>query len=112
MDPASRPPNWLKAYKDEPDLLQTYVPEVVRFREMLAAIPVTPVYPEDLAIPRGTKSLDERMRHFISTYNLLAQDALILAHAERIGVSAVATLDRDWQRVSAFDIYTCPEESK
>ncbi len=52
-------------------------------------------------------SLEERMRHFIIAYHLLAQDALILAHAERLGVSAVATLDQDWLRVAVFDIYTC-----
>ena len=37
---------------------------------------------------------------------LLPQDALILAEAERLGVYAVATLDRDWQRANAFDVYT------
>jgi predicted nucleic acid-binding protein len=49
------------------------------------------------------------MRHFITTYHLLPQDALILAEAEQLGVSAVATLDRDWQRVVEFDIYTMLE---
>jgi len=38
---------------------------------------------------------------------LLPQDALILAEAERLGVLAVATLDRDWRRAAAFDVYTC-----
>jgi hypothetical protein len=33
---------------------------------------------------------------------------LILAHAERLRVYAIATLDRDWRRASAFDVYTCP----
>jgi predicted nucleic acid-binding protein len=47
------------------------------------------------------------MHHFITTYHLFPQDALILAHAERLGVYAVATLDRDWRRASAFDVYTC-----
>ena len=37
---------------------------------------------------------------------LLPQDVLILAEAERLGVYTVATLDRDWQRASAFDVYT------
>ena len=39
---------------------------------------------------------------------LLPQDALILAEAERLGVRAVATLDSDWRRVTEFDIYTIP----
>jgi predicted nucleic acid-binding protein len=37
------------------------------------------------------------------------QDVLILAEAERLGVTAVATLDRDcWHRVKEFDVYTVP----
>jgi predicted nucleic acid-binding protein len=39
---------------------------------------------------------------------LLPQDALILAEAERLGITAVATLDRDWRRVTEFDVYTTP----
>lgn len=46
------------------------------------------------------------MRYFITAYYLLPQDALILAEAERLGVTAVATLDGDWRRVAEFDIYT------
>jgi Zn-dependent membrane protease YugP len=33
---------------------------------------------------------------------------LILAHAERLGVHAVATLDREWRRAKAFHVYTIP----
>jgi predicted nucleic acid-binding protein len=107
MDPATRPSNWLKTYKDRPDLLQACVPELTRFRELLAAVPMTPVIPEDLVVSTDVESLQERMHHFILVYHLLPQDALILAYAERLGVQAVATLDRDWQRASAFEVYTC-----
>jgi predicted nucleic acid-binding protein len=107
MDPTTRPPNWLKAYKDQPTLLQIHIPELTRFRELLAAIPLTPVYPEDLVTFTTVEPLDARMHHFITTCNLLPQDALILAHAERLGVRAVATLDQDWQRVVQFDVYIC-----
>lgn len=106
MDSSTRPSNWLKAYKDQPALLKTCFPDLIRFRELLAAIPLTPVQPEDLVTPAALGSLEERMRHFITAYHLLAQDALILAEAERLGVSAVATLDRDWWRVTVFDVYT------
>jgi len=107
MDPVTRPPNWLKAYKDQPDLLRACIPEMTRFRELLAAIPMTPVVPENLVTSTVSEPLEERMHHFITTYHLLPQDALILAQAERLGVHAVATLDRDWRRASAFDVYTC-----
>jgi predicted nucleic acid-binding protein len=53
------------------------------------------------------RGIHSGMHHFITTYHLFPQDALILAHAERLGVYAVATLDRDWRRASAFDVYTC-----
>jgi predicted nucleic acid-binding protein len=107
MERAIRPPTWLKAYKDQPDLLQVCFPELTRFRELLAAIPLTPATVGDLRNPTVVGSLEERMHHFITACNLLPQDALILAHTERLGVLAVATLDQDWQRVSQFDVYTC-----
>jgi len=108
LDAANRPANWLKAYKDRPHLLEACLPELIRFRELLAAIPLTPVRLEDLTTPAMAESLEERMQHFITGYHLLPQDALILAEAERLGVPAVATLDRDWRRVTLFDVYTCP----
>ena len=69
---------------------------------------MTPAQPGDLDTIHLSQTLVERMRYFITTYNLLPQDALILAEAERLGVSAVATLDSDWRRVTEFDIYTTP----
>ena len=105
MDPAVRSANWLKAYKDEPGLLKTCLPELTQFRDLLAAIPLTPVDAVDWTI--AVAPLEERLHYFISTFCLLPQDALILAQAERLGISAVATLDKDWRRVSTFDVYTC-----
>jgi predicted nucleic acid-binding protein len=107
LDPTTRPPNWLKAYKDYPDLLKPCLPELSRFRDLLAAIPLTPVRPEDLAASGLDELLEDRMHYFITAYHLLSQDALILAEAERLGVTAVATLDQDWRRVVQFDVYTC-----
>jgi len=109
MEPSSRPPNWVKVYKDRPVLLEACLPDLIRFRKLLAAIPLTPVRPEDLAALTLAGALEDRMGYFIATYHLLPQDALILAEAERLSVPAVATLDRDWWRVAAFDIYTCPQ---
>lgn len=104
----SRPPNWLAAYKQQPGLLSTGFAEMMNFGEILASIPLTPVQPSDLVSASGTYPVERRMRHFITVYNLLPQDALILAEAGQLGVTAVATLDSDWHRVTEFDIYTVP----
>lgn len=108
QDPKNRRPNWLAAYKHQPDLLEAGFADMKRFDEILTAIPLTPARPEDLMASSATDPLEERIRYFITAYHLLPQDALILAEAERLGVTAVATLDRDWHRVAEFDIYTTP----
>ena len=64
------------------------------------------VQPEDLEDRDVPGTLPERLRHFVTIYHLLPQDAMILAEAERLGVKAVATLDSDWRRVTEFDVYT------
>lgn len=108
MPSTVRPPNWLAAYKQQPELLAAGFPDLNSFDQILAAIPITPAEPKDLDTPWMLQPLDERMRYFVTTYYLLPQDALILAEAERLGVTAVATLDSDWRRVAEFDIYTTP----
>ncbi len=107
-DLSSRSPNWLAAYKRQPSLLRLGFGDLDRFDELLASIPLTVAQPDDLATSTQMPPLEERMGRFIRSYDLLPQDALILAHAERLGVAAVATLDSDWRRVTEFDIYTTP----
>ena len=108
LAPESRRPNWLAAYKHQPHLLAAGFADMASFDEILAAIPLTLAQPEDLASSPGTHSLEKRIRHFVTTCYLLPQDAVILAEAERLGVTSVATLDSDWRRVTEFDIYTTP----
>ena len=102
----NRLPNWLAAYKHHPELLAAGFADLAIFDEILASIPLTLVRPRDLDTSHVLRPLEERIRHFITVYWLLPQDALILAEAERLGVRAVATLDSDWRRVAEFDIYT------
>ncbi len=108
LPPAMRPANWMVAYKQQPELLATGFADLASFDEILAAIPVTPVRFADIHATRLSWPLEERIRHFITVYYLLPQDAMILAEAERLGVRAIATLDSDWRRVTEFDIYTTP----
>jgi predicted nucleic acid-binding protein len=106
LDPATRPANWLAAYKQQPALLASGFADLATFDEILASIPVTPAssLPPDML--RSEQSPDGLMLHFITTYHLLPQDALILAECSRLGVTSVATLDSDWRRVTEFDVYT------
>jgi hypothetical protein len=108
LDPATRPANWLALYKREPARLKTGLAEIERFDRLLATYPISFAQPHDLVHGPPASALNERLRHFIAAYDLLPQDALILAEAERLGVTAVATLDSDWRRVAEFDIYTTP----
>jgi len=108
MPTAARPLNWLALYKQQPEVLSEGFADLATFDEILASIPVTPVYPGLIESTRHVDALRDRMRHFITAYHLLPQDAFILAESERIGVTAVATLDADWRRVAEFDIYTTP----
>ncbi len=106
MPAATRPPNWLAMYKQQPGVLANGFADLATFDEILASIPLTPVYPGLIEGERHSDAPRDRMRHFITAYHLLPQDALILSETERIGVAAVATLDGDWRRVAEFDIYT------
>ncbi|MCD4670610.1 MAG: PIN domain-containing protein [Actinomycetia bacterium] len=108
MAPENRRPNWLAAYKRQPELIAAGFDNLTRFDDILAAIPLTPAQPNDLLVTPDMQSFEDRMRHFITAYYLLPQDALILAEAERLGVTAIATLDSDWRRVAEFDIYITP----
>lgn len=108
LDPATRPANWLALYKHDPDTLDQGLPELRRFDALLATIPATLARPQDQVLASAAGLPDERLRYFIARYRLLPQDALILAETERLGVSAIATLDSDWRRVTEFDIYTTP----
>lgn len=102
----ARPPNWLMMYKRQPELLKAGLSELAEFMEILVTIPLTLAQPEDLVSSSSVAPLEERLHYFISAYCLLPQDAMILTEAERLGVTAVATLDSDWHRVTEFDIYT------
>ncbi len=108
LDPSGRPANWLAAYKQRPGLLAAGFADLEIFDEILASIPVTPASSAHLESRRSERAPEDWMRHFVSAYHLLPQDALILAESARLGVTAVATLDSDWRRVTEFDVYTVP----
>jgi len=98
---------WHQYYKANPQIVQQCIPHIVKFHQIIMALPAQIVTPEDLALTQPASTLEERMRHFVSAYDLLPKDAYILAVAERLGVRNVATLDADWHRARQFTVYTC-----
>lgn len=89
---AARPPNWLALYKQNPMTIGLGFADIEQFDALLAAYPITVAHPHDLVRGLENSSLDIRLRRFIRQYQLLPQDALILAEAERLGVTAVRHL--------------------
>ena len=106
LDPSTRPPNWLAVYKQQPALLAVGFADLITFDEILASIPVTPASAASYATQSDVRTTEVLLRHFITAYHLLPQDALILAESVQLGVTAVATLDNDWRRVTELDVYT------
>ena len=80
--------------------------DLITFDEILASIPVTPASAASYATQSDVRTTEVLLRHFITAYHLLPQDALILAESVQLGVTAVATLDSDWRRVTELDVYT------
>jgi predicted nucleic acid-binding protein len=99
-------PNWHAHYKAHPQVIQQCIGAITAFRRSLQALPVFPVTVEDLANPQAPATLEDRMRHFIAACNLLPKDGYILAVAERLNVTNLATLDHDWCRATQFTVYT------
>ena len=80
MPVSERPPNWLATYKQQPELLSAGFADLTTFDEILASIPVTPVFPRDFDSEHSSNSLEKRMLHFITAYYLLPQDAFVNLH--------------------------------
>lgn len=85
-----------KLYKFDAKVMKPYMRIVDDFIAAVRALPVALLAPADL---QGvTTQLPEQMADLMKRYNLLAADAYQLAVAQSIGISMVATTDRDWLR--------------
>jgi predicted nucleic acid-binding protein len=101
----SPPVPWHRLYKSTPQLIQSYMPVLRRFREAVFGIPVVAIEPEDLGDP--PPALEPRMFHHIEHVPILPRDAYLLAVAERLKTPHIATLDADFRAASEdFHIYT------
>lgn len=101
---------WRHLYKDSPEYLRRYCKHIEAFRDKILAIPIEIIEPEDLAMPKaGTQPMESRLRHYMCQDYLWTHDAHIIAVAERLEISNIATFDRDFERLGdEFTLYTLP----
>jgi predicted nucleic acid-binding protein len=98
---------WTDLYKQDPAILQVFLPDLERFRRLLIANGLYFVSPWDLGPVASGRRHDEELVHLVGTYGLDSNDAAILMEAQRLGWTDVVTLDADMQRAQAdFNIYT------
>ena len=107
-----KPREWRDVYRNNPGLIGSqFYSEVGQFLALLSGIPVWFVEPEDICkvcIQRPLElALKETMCLYVEKFNLLSQDALNLAIANRLGVRDIAAIDADFHRADGFTIYTC-----
>ncbi len=98
---------WHDYYKQHPLTIRSIHPVLMQLYQTLLSFPIEIAEPEDLAIyPKGRELLlAARMGDLINQFAILPKDATILAEAERLGIYAVATLDRDWSRADGFTVF-------
>ena len=104
---------WDIAYKSNPQLIRQLGvrQKCLAFLNDVEAAGIIIIDEEDLlpltpdAVPLYQQSLT-----YMESLNLLSSDAYILAVADRLGVEALASLDKDFLRITQadFDIYTSP----
>lgn len=99
---------WHEYYKQNPSSIRIIYPTLMSFYSQIIAFPMVVVEPEDLATPNPQKTISEGMIEYINDFELLPKDAAILSEADRMGVYAIATLDRDYLRADGFTVITTP----
>jgi len=60
---------------------------------------------QDMRDARVPVPLQDEMLNNIRRFEILPKDAYIVAEAQRLGVTALATLDTDWDRLDGFTVY-------
>jgi hypothetical protein len=100
---------WHDLYKSQPRCVQQCAGDVSAFARWVQGIPLYVLEPSDLRVSSQVPALEERMRFFIDSAQILPKDAYLIAEAERIGIFNIATLDSDFARLDTrFTVYTTP----
>jgi hypothetical protein len=91
-----KPPNrtsWIEVLKIRPRLIRRYYPAVDQFYQMVAAIPIQIIEPEDLVCESlSPLPLEQQMRDNMRSHFLFGKDAYLLAVAQRLKIQHIATL--------------------
>lgn len=100
---------WDQLYKMDATIAQRLGGDLVALCRQLTRAGLLFLQPDDLApIPSGS-GLEQEILRLMTRYGVDSNDAAILEEAQRAGVLAVASLDRDIQRAQAdFDVFTWP----
>lgn len=94
-----------KLYKNRPEIIQCFIPQIERFYQYLEAIPFLVLsYPELKNLP---EPLYLQVKHLIASYNLLPADAYHIAVGKSAGIKDFVAVDTDWFRVDDINLYTC-----
>ena len=99
--------HWHQKYKKNPQVISNTQTSVIKFNKFLQSFPISIIEPEDLVDSNNSNSieLNIRMNQFIYLYNILPKDATILSSADRLGITHIASLDKDFSRANGFTIY-------
>jgi predicted nucleic acid-binding protein len=99
--------SWVDLYKIEPSILKENSGMLRALRERLLAENVVLLDPADLIASSAMDHYTIALPELVLRFGLDTSDATILFEAQRIGIYAIATFDRDMRRAAAdFDIYT------
>lgn len=101
--------NWVDLLKADATILQRYAPNLTLIRHGLVANNVVIAGPEtlDFATYPPVLPYREELIDRMVAYGLDTSDALITLEANRLGIDAIVSMDRDLHRALAdFDIYT------
>ena len=101
-------PQWHDiGYKQNPQLIGTFMPMLEQFRTDVLSMPAVITGPDDLIETSAPPpiTLERLMLNNCRDHSLLPKDAYILAEASRLGIDSLATMDSDWDRADGFTVY-------
>jgi len=96
-----------EGYKAHPEQIAVFGPLLSVFEQGVLSLPAVITGPDDLIVSSDSAMLPlhQKMLENIRDFQVLPKDAYIVAEAQRLGVTDMATLDKDWDRFDGFTVY-------